>query len=170
MVPAYLFQAPNGIPGDITRTDESNVEPAMLVALASVFAQSFGVAMRYVSGGIQQWTTGLTKADFAGVLVREVPSISGSNASDASFDGTVPNSDVPNGLLVRGYVTVKCTAGTPARGGVVYVRIVSATGRPIGAFEADSDSSNSVALDAVQAEWASDGVDADGNAELRVAR
>lgn len=168
MAPAYLYQAPAGIPGDITRTDESNVEPAKLVALSSVFVQAFGVAMRYVSGGIQQFTTGLTKADFAGVLVREVPSISGNTA--AGFTDNIPNPEQVAGLLVRGYVSVKCTAGTPARGGVVYVRIVAATGRPIGAFEADSDSSNSVALDAVQAEWASDGKDADSNAELRIAR
>lgn len=166
--PAYIYQAPNGIPGDITRVDETNVEPAMLIALASVFVQSFGVAMRYVTGGIQQWTTGLTKADFAGVLVREVPSISG-NAL-AGFTDNIPNPDQVAGLAVRGYITVKCTAGTPVRGGIVYVRIVSATDRPIGAFEADSDSTNSVALDAVQAEWATDGKDADGNAELRIAR
>lgn len=168
MAPAYLFQAPNGVPGDITRVDETNVEPAKLVALASVYVQRFGEAMRYVSGGIQQWTTGLTAPDFAGVLVREVPSISG-NAL-AGFTDNIPNPDQIAGLAVRGYVSVKCTAGTPARGGVVYVRIVSASGRPIGAFEAVSDGGNSVALTATQAEWATDGVDADLNAELRIAR
>lgn len=169
-MPAYLFKAPAGFPGDLTRVDECNVEPARLVALASVYVQRFGVAMRYVSGGIQQWTTGLTKADFAGALVREVPSIAGTSASDATFNDSVPNPDQIAGLLVRGYMTVKCTAGTPARGGVVYVRIVADTDRPIGAFEANSDGGNSVALDAVQAEWASDGKDADGVAELRIAR
>lgn len=163
---SYLKQAPAGVPGDITRPDKSNVEPAMLVALTAVFAQRFGEAMRYVTGGIQQWTTGLTKADFAGVLVREVPSISGSVTS--GFTDNIPNPDQLQGLLTGGYISVKCTAGTPARGGIVYVRIVSATDRPIGAFEAASDSSNSVALDFQQASWASDGVDADLNAELRV--
>ncbi len=168
MAPAYTFQAPTGVPGDITRTDESNVEPAMLVALAAVYAQRFGEAMRYVTGGIQQFTAALTKADFAGVLVREVPSISG-NAL-AGFSDNIPNPDQLQGLLVRGYVSVKCTAGTPARGGIVYVRTVADTDRPIGAFEAVSDGGNSFALDAVQAEWATDGKDAAGNAELRVAR
>lgn len=168
MSPAYLYQAPTGVPGDITRSDESNVEPARLVALSDVFVQRFGEAMRYVTGGIQQWTTGLTKTSFAGVLVREVPAISGSVTS--GFTDNIPNPDAVQGLLVRGYISVKCTAGTPARGGTVYVRIVSATDRPIGAFEAASDGGNSVALDSVQAEWASDGLDANGNAELRVAR
>ncbi len=165
---AYLYQAPNGVPGDITRVDESNVEPAKLIALSGSFIQRFGEAMRYVSGGIQQFTASLTKADFAGVLVREVPSISGSVT--AGLTNNIPNPDQINGLLVRGYVNVKCTAGTPARGGIVYVRTVAATDRPIGAFEASSDSGNSFALDAAQATWASDGVDADLNAELRVAR
>lgn len=171
-MPAYLKNAPAGFPGGVSRPDESNIEPGMLVALSTVYADRFGQAMRYVTGGIQQWTTGLTKASFAGVLVREVPGIGGSSAADTESinNGGVPNSDQVQGMLVRGYIMVKCTAGTPARGGTVYVRIVSATDRPIGAFEADSDSSNSVALDSVQAEWASDGVDANLMAELRVAR
>ncbi len=165
---AYLYAPPAGVAGDITRADETNVEPAKLVALSSVFVQRFGEAMRYVSGGIQQFTTGLTKADFAGVLIREVPSISGTVT--AGLTDNVPNPTAIAGLAVRGYVAVKCTAGTPARGGIVYVRIVSASDRPIGAFEAASDTSNSVALDAAQATWASDGLDANGIAELRIAR
>lgn len=165
-MPAYLKQAPVGVPGDVTRVDKSTVEPAMLVALSSVFAQAFGQAMRYVAGGIQQFTASLTKADFAGVLVREVPSISGSVT--AGFTDNIPNPLQVQGLLVSGYISVKCTAGTPARGGIVYVRTVSATGRPIGAFEAASDGGNSFALDFQQASWASDGLDADLNAELRV--
>jgi hypothetical protein len=163
---SYLKNAPVGFPGDITRSDKSTVEPAMLVALTAVYAQRFGEAMRYVTGGIQQWTTGLTKADFKGVLVREVPSVSGSTAS--GFDDSVPRPEQVQGLLTSGYIAVKCTDGTPARGGIVYVRIVADTDRPIGAFEAAADGGNSVALDFQQASWASDGVDADGMAELRV--
>lgn len=172
MSPAYLYQAPVGVPGDITRTDESNVEPAMLVAVGGVFAQLFGIPVKYVSGGVQQFNGGAeTKAAFAGVLIREVPSIAGSSASDASFSGTVPNPDQPQGLCVRGYVSVVCAAGTPARGGTVYVQIVANGGVAVGAFRADgTDGGNAIALDAVQAEWASDGKDADNNAELRIAR
>lgn len=171
-MPAYLYTAPAGFPGGNSRPDMANIEPALLVALTSVYAPRFGEAMRYVAGGIQQWTTGLTKADFAGALVRSVPQIDGTSAADGEdlALGGVPNPDQIQDLMVRGYMTVKCTAGTPARGGIVYVRIVSATDRPIGAFEADSDTSNSVALDAAQAEWASDGVDANGLAEVRIWR
>lgn len=171
MAPAYLYQAPTGIPGDITRTDESNVEPAMLIAASAVFAQKFGIPVKYVAGGIQQFNGGAeTAPDFAGVLVREVPSISGSAASDASFDGTVPNPEQVQGLCVRGYVSVKCVTGTPARGGVVYVQIIAAGGFSVGDFRASADGGNTIALTATQAEWATDGKDADSNAELRIAR
>lgn len=171
MVPAYLFQAPNGVPGDITRTDESNVEPIMLIAQSSVFAQAFGVPLKYVTGGAAQFTGSETAPQFAGVLIREVPSIAGSVSSDLSFSGTVPNPKQPNGICVRGYVSVVCAAGTPARGGVVYVQVTANNGVAVGAFRADgTDSGNAVALTAAQAEWATDGVDADKNAELRIAR
>ena len=164
----FLFQAPTGIPGDVSRPDHVQVEPAKLVALATVFADRFGQAMRYVAGGIQQWTTGLTKTDFAGVLVRQAPHLSGDLESGESFGGGAPNGDQIQGLLVEGYVHVEVTAGVPVRGGTVYCRIVDAANRPIGAFEAAADGGNSVALDPKQASWAVDGIDADGNGELRV--
>lgn len=169
-MPAYLKQAPVGIQGDVTRTDETNVEPAMLIALSTVFAQLFGIGMKYVTGGIQQ-PSGDAATAFAGVLVREVPQISGSNASDASFDGTVPNPLEPNGLAVRGYVSVKCAAGTPVRGGVVYWQVTTNGPITAGMFRADgTDSGNAVALTATQAEWATDGMDSFTNCELRIAR
>lgn len=168
---SYLFQAPNGVPGDVTRTDESNVEPAMLVGVGSapaVFPSAFGIPMKYVAGGIQQFSGSEAATAFAGVLIREVPAIGGSG-SDTSFGGS-PYSPVPVGLCVRGYVSVVCAVGTPARGGVVYVQ-VTADAVPVGAFRADgTDGGNAVALTAAQAEWASDGVDAFLNAELRIAR
>lgn len=166
---SYLFQAPNGVAGDVTRTDESNVEPAMLVANSGTFAQAFGIPMKYVAGGIQQFTGSEAATAFAGVLIREVPAIEGTGSTGA-FSPTVPYPAVPQGLCVRGYVSVVCAVGTPARGGTVYVQ-VTADAVPVGAFRADgTDGGNAVALTATQAEWASDGVDAFGNAELRIAR
>lgn len=165
---SYTFQAPVGIPGDITRTDETNVEPAMLIAQSTVFAGAFGIPMKYVAGGISQIISGDTAPVFAGVLVREVPAIGGVG-SDTSF-AAVPLPTQVQGLAVRGYVTVLCPTGTPARGGVVYMQISSGT-QAIGTFRADgTDGGAAVALTAAQAEWASDGKDVDGNAELRIAR
>jgi hypothetical protein len=121
MAPAYLYQAPAGVPGDITRVDESNVEPALLVAHSGTFAQAFGIPMKYVSGGIQQFSGSEAATDFAGILVREVPSISGSVTQ--GFTDNIPNPTAIQGFCVRGYINVKCIAGTPARGGVVYVKV-----------------------------------------------
>lgn len=167
---AYLYQALNGVPGDITRSDESNVEPAMLIAASTVFAQSFGIPMKYVAGGIQQFNGGAeVAADFAGVLVREVPSIAGD-----TNQGLTDNTPYPlqvQGLCVRGYVSVVCAAGTPARGGVVYVQIIANGGVGVGSFRADgTDSGNAIALTATQAEWATTGKDGSNNAELRISR
>jgi len=166
-MPAYLLTAPNGVAGDVTRTDESNVEPAMLVAASSVYAQKFGIPMKYVSGGIQQFNGGAeVPADFAGVLIREVPSISGNALG--GFSDNIPNPDAPQGLMVRGYCSVLCTSGTPARGGAVYVQTVANGGINVGEFRTTDDGSNAILLDNVI--WASDGKDADNNAEIRVAR
>jgi hypothetical protein len=168
---AYLKQAPAGYPGDITRTDESNVESAKLVALSTVYPSSFGVPMKYVAGGIQQIATSDTAPVFAGILVREVPGITGSSVDDAVFDPTSPYSKQVQGLLVRGYCIVKVFAGTPARGGVVYMQVTANAGAVPGDLRADgTDSGNAVALTATQAEWASDGKDTFNNAEIRVAR
>ena len=165
---AYLYAAPAGVPGDITRVDETNVEPAKLIANSGTFAQAFGIPMKYATGGITQMGAGDAATDFAGVLIREVPSISGN--TNQGLDDTTPNPDQVQGLAVRGYVSVKCKQGTPARGGVVYVRVEADTGKAVGDFEAVSDTTKSVALTATQATWASDGKDADNNAELRIAR
>ena len=166
-MPAYLLTAPNGVAGDVTRTDESNVEPAMLVAASSVYAQKFGIPMKYVSGGIQQFNGGAEfPADFAGVLIREVPSQSGNALG--GFSDNIPNPDAPQGLMVRGYCSVLCTSGTPARGGAVYVQTVANGGINVGEFRTTDDGSNAILLDNVI--WASDGKDADNNAEIRVAR
>lgn len=173
--PAYLTQAPSGIPGDVTRTDETNVESAMLIALATVFPNQYGLGMKYTTGGIQQ-PSGDAATAFAGVLVREVPSISGLAADDTSFGTGSPLGTQLQGLAVRGYVAVICAAGTPARGGTVYWQTTTNGSIKAGQFRADgTDGGNAVALTAAQAEWASDGVGPDGNgntniAELRIAR
>lgn len=166
-MPAYLKQAPTGVPGDVTRTDQSNVEPAMLVAASTVYAQAFGIPMKYVAGGIQQFNGGAeVPADFAGILVREVPSISGNTSQ--GFTDNIPYPEVPQGLLVRGYINVKCVRGTPVRGTQVFVQTVANGGVAVGAFCATDDGSNAIEL--TNATWATDGKDADNNAEIRVAR
>lgn len=173
---SYLYSAPNGVPGDITRVDESSVEPIMLLGVGTspVVYAAYGAPLKFVVSGSntfgQQFNGGSeTAASFQGVLIREAPS-QGTNGSDAVFAPNTPYFPVPQGICVRGYVSIVCAAGTPARGGVVYIQIIANGGVAVGAFRATADGSNTVALTAAQAEWASDGMDASGNAELRIAR
>lgn len=167
---SYLLSAPAGVPGDITRVDESSVEPIMLVAVSTVYA-TVGSPLKYVSGGAQQFNGGAEAATaFAGILIREAPSISGVLADDGRLSPMTPDPLLPVGMLVRGYISVICAAGTPARGGAVYIQIIANGGIAVGAFRATADGGNTVLLTATQAEWASDGLDSAGNAEIRVAR
>ncbi len=167
---ALLYQAPAGVIGDVTRVDESNVEPAMLVPVSTVYAQAFGIPVKYVAGGIQQFNGGAeAPADFAGVLIREVPSISGRIAQ--GLTDNIPDPTQVQGFLVRGYCSVKAWgAAAVARGGSVFVQIITSAGVPVGAFRTDDDGGNAIELTITQATWATDGRDADGIAELRVAR
>ena len=171
---SYTLQAPTGVPGDVTRADESNVEPAFL-STNSGFPGAFGLGLQYDGSGNVQLPSGSAATAFAGVVVREVPSISNSSTADASLGTGVPLTTQVQGFLVRGYCAVICAAGSPVRGGVVYWQVTAGTAA-VGQFRADgTDSGNAVALTATQAEWASTGVGPDGNgntniAELRVAR
>lgn len=172
---AYTFAAPAAVPGDIARTDETNVESAQLVGVGgTVFPSQFGLAMQYVTGGIQQFNTGAeTAAAFAGILVRNAPGISGSVADDSApnFSGSPWQNNVPVDMAVRGYMGVQCFYGTPVRGGIVYVRIIANGNNSIvGTFDATADGGNNVALSNTQASWASDGKDANSFAEVRIAR
>lgn len=162
---AYLYQAPNGVPGSVSRTEGSIIEPADLVAVSGTFAQAFGIPMKYVAGGISQYAVGDTASVFAGVLLREVPSISGN--TNQSFTNTIPNPVQIQGLMRRGYVSVVCTIGTPVRGGAVYVRVVATGGAP-GDWEATADGTNNVLITGVT--WATDGKDAANNAEIFISR
>lgn len=166
---AYLYSAPAGVPGDVSRPDETNVEPAKLIAVSSVFAQAFGIPVKYATGGISQIASGDAATVFAGILIREAPSIAGSNTQ--GLDDAIPNQFQVQGFAVRGYVTVKCVAGTPVRGGIVYMQVTANSPYNVGDLRADGvDSGNAVALTATQASWASDGKDASNNAEIRIAR
>lgn len=161
MSTSILKFAPVGVPGDVTRLLESSVEPIMQ---GSQFA-AFGAPVKFDgSGNAIPFAGSEVVADFKGFLSRVVPSISGSVLQ--SFTDNVPNLASAQGLLVRGYMCVNCKVGTPVRGGVVYARVVAASGKLVGDIEATSDSTNSIALP--NCEWASSGKDASGFAEVRI--
>lgn len=162
---SYNTQVPVGIPGSITRPDNANVEPGMLIAVSGVFAQAYGLAMCAVAGGFSQFTAANVAADIQGILVRSVPSIGGP-ASDTSLGGGVPYPAQVQNILVKGYINVLCTVGTPVRDGAVYI-CNNVSGGAIGDFQATSSANNLLVPNLV---WAADGKDASNNAEVRLYR
>jgi len=166
---SYLYNSPSGVIGDVSRVDESNVEPAMLV---TPFPANYGVAMKYGSGGVTPFAHGDTASAVCGLLVRAVPGISQSSSNEST--GTFqPNQSEPQGLMVRGYATVKVNAGTPVRGQPVYIVETASSGHAVGQFETTANGGNNIALSSTICgnwTWASDDVDAEGNAEIRIAQ
>ena len=130
--PSYLYTAPAGYAGRISRVDHTIVEPIMLT---SPYAQAFGIPLKGDgTGKAIPFAGGETPANFIGFLAESVPEISGSSTTD-----DVPNQYQPQNLVVKGYLTVVCTQGTPVRGGQVYARTVTNGGKAIGDIEATSD-------------------------------
>lgn len=169
---SYLKQAPTGVPGDVSRPSNSTVEPIKLVPVGgTTYPSALGIPLKLVAGGAQQFNGGAeTKVSFAGILVREVPNIAGDVGSDSDFFPTAPWGKQVQGLLTQGWCNVLVAAGTPARGGTVYLQIVANNGVAVGSFRADgTDSGNAIALDQAQACWASDGVGLDDNGNIDMA-
>lgn len=171
---SYLYASPSGVPGDVTRVDDSNVEPVMLV---SPFPTNYGLPMKYAAGatGQAECVTPLVAADsasvFCGILVRAVPGISGSSVNE-NFDTFLPNSAEPQGLLVRGYASVFVNSGSPVRGSIVGVVVTASAGHPAGVFETGI-TGNNVGLTGTivgNVTWAADGVDSNGYGEVRIAQ
>jgi hypothetical protein len=125
---AYLYNAPAGFAGAVTRPGESVVEPTTIGE-----AIDFGKPVKIVSGEAMNIDANDDAADFYGVLARSVPSLSSASDSDAA------STDSICGILRRGYGQVVCATGTPARGGQVYMRVVTESLQLVGDFEATAD-------------------------------
>jgi len=160
---SFLYRAPAGVAGDVTRPDDTIVESGLLNAAAAPTA--FGAPVKLVSGKFEKIASGDTAAVFAGVLSRVAPSIAGDLVQ--TYAGGTPNTASVQGIVVKGYVNVVCTQGTPVRGGSVFVRVTADTGKLVGDFETAADSGKCVALTGVT--WAVDGKDASNIAEIRIA-
>lgn len=158
---AILKSAAAGVVGDVTRKLDSVIEPIML---GSAFS-AFGVPAKINgSGKLVPIAASDAATVFKGILTRSVPSMGGN--TNQGFDDVIPNAEACHGLLVKGYVNVKCAIGTPVRGGIVYMRVVAASGKLVGDLEATADGTDNVALSGV--EWAVNGKDADNITELKI--
>lgn len=155
---AFVYRMPSGIPGDVSRKENSVVETKILDSTKPFSA--YGLAGKMSGGKFVPFAGGEAATDFYGVLVRPYPTNSG---QDPLGSATPPTSG-PGNALRRGYITVKLNGGASVvDGGQVYVRVAAAAaGKPIGGFEGAADSTNTVAVDAVFMSAA----DADGNVEI----
>ena len=158
---SILYRMLSGIAGDISRRQSSTVEPGILTP-ALPFA-AFGVAAQVAAGKVVPFAAaGETAASLFGFLVRSYP-MGGANASDPLGTAVPPTVGVAD-LLKRGYMTVRNGAGTPALGGVVYVRVAApAGGKPLGGVEAVADGANSVVIPNT---YFTGPADASGNVEI----
>lgn len=155
---AYVYRMPSGIPGDVSRKENSVVETQILNA--SLPFSAYGLVGKMAAGKFVPFAGGEAATDAYGVLVRPFPTNSG---TDGLGTATPPTSG-PGDVLRRGYITVKLNGGaTVAAGGPVYVRVAAAaSGKPLGGFEGAADSTNTVAINAIFLSAA----DADGNVEI----
>lgn len=139
----FQFRMPAGFAGDLQRAEVAHIETQFIDASAPPTA--FGLPVKLVSGKIQPVGAGDAAAAVYGINLRAYP-IQG-NGTDPLGTSTPPVSGVVD-VLKRGYVMVSL-GGTvdAAKGGTVYVRVANASaGKPIGGFEAASDTTNTIAL------------------------
>ncbi len=150
---AFTFRAGAGFPGEVSRQENSIIEP--FVINASTPPLLYGIAM------IVDTTTGISRPYAAGdtaittpfgVLVRPFPS---SQASATNFGNTplggagVPPSSGPASLLVSGYIIVQVPVGSTAavKNWPVFVWAAATSGVHIqGGFETAASGGNTAAL------------------------
>lgn len=143
---AYTFRMPAGFAGDLQRAEAAVIESQIIDPTAPPTA--FGVPVKMVNGKIQPINNSAdTAALVYGVNLRAYP-IQG-NGTDPLGTSTPPVSGVTD-VLRRGYVNVTLNGtAAAAKDGTVYVRVANASsGKPIGGFEAASDTTNTVAMPA----------------------
>lgn len=152
---AFLYRMPSGIAGDVSRKSHSTIEAHNTVTGFTGFGL-FG--KMDANGKFAPLTAGDTAANVYGLIVRSYPTQTAQNALGAA----VPSAGF-NDVLRRGYMTVKCNAGTPKAGGKVFVRVNAGTQvKPIGGIEAVADAANTIEVNAIFMHAA----DASGNVEI----
>jgi hypothetical protein len=141
---AYQFRMPAGFAGDLKRAEVATIETQQIDSATPPTV--FGVPVKLVAGKVQPINNSAdTAALVYGINLRAYP-IQG-NGSDPLGTSTPPTSGVTD-ILKRGYVNVLLGGSTAAaKGGLVYVRVATpSVGKPLGGFEAASDSTNTVVL------------------------
>ena len=148
-----------GYAGSYSRQPDMIVETRPAGGSANI---PFGAPLVYSTGAVVQMGASATAAQFVGVAGREIKS--SLNYLDQTPGEYAPGDAVS--VFERGSIQVYCQRGTPALGGVVYVRTTaneSYATALVGGFEASDDSGKVVAL--TNCQWGGP-PDANGIAEL----
>lgn len=134
---AFLYRMPSGIPGDISRKAHSTVEAHIVKSAFS----GFGLFGKLTAAGFVPLEAADT--DVYGLIVRSYPTQSAVNGMGLA----VPQVNIVHDVMRRGYMTVKCNAGTAKKAGKVFVRVAAGTDlKPIGGIEAVADGTNTIEL------------------------
>ena len=141
---SYLIRMPIGVPGHVTRPANSTIESALYNASKPFGA--YGVACKFVAGKIEPVEASDAASVIVGWLVRSYPTSSSTSLPIPTIGNEVPVVSQTASLLRRGYINVKVSIGTPAFNGIVYVRVVAASGKLVGDIEATADGSNNVVV------------------------
>jgi hypothetical protein len=155
---AYLKEVPSGVPGTVTDFVHTIIESGEYNA--ALMPTAYGAPVKLVSGLVSAIEASDAAADFYGILARSNPGSSGDPSFNGYGAGVPQSTQIPSvviGPQGGGKVLVKCAIGTPVKGGIVYMRVVAATGKAVGDFEATADGANNVALTGVV--WGSSDID-----------
>ena len=147
----------NGFAGSYARQPNMVINTKPNVAATAI---PYGAPVMQGTGGVQFPTASLTAANFVGIAARQIQT---PDSYLAQNDGGeyVQNAAVP--VFQQGRINVKCSQGTPAMYGDVYVRITADTGKNIGDFECAADSGKCIQI--TNCQWGGP-KDANGIAEL----
>ncbi len=142
----YQDRMPAGVPGHVSRPAESTLETCLVGDAAIAYGAP---VKRDATGKLVTIAAGDT--EIYGFLARPYPTGGGGNDPD----GKAARGSIQS-VMRRGYMTVTCAKGTPAKGGAVHVRLAD------GGVETAADGGATLAVPAVFM----GGADADGNVEI----
>lgn len=148
MVAYPVPKLPAGIPGTIHRMENAEVITETTDPALPFTAYGVAGAIGAANGRIRPIGAGDTDATVYGLLVRTFPGHAGTDWNSQGLGQSVPPGGVRNlSFMIRGFMNVKCNAGTPVKLGAVYIRIAAGTtNQPVGGFEAAADGANTILL------------------------
>lgn len=149
---AYLYRMPAGIPGDPSRMADLVVEPGTIAHTGQTGSPTqFGIPV--VIDATSKLIRGIVAADTVsapvpgpyGFLVRSYPT--GASQDPLGVSTPIVTQGAACDVMRRGYMTVKCQFGTPAKGVPVYVWKSASAGQHVqGMVEATDPSTDGFAI------------------------